>query len=121
MTLFANHATMNINTHRGLHPKKCPVTMLTTPKRPHLVAGLPPTAGVQQHFHTAEQVLYTQLTTTSMGVLNDVRHAFMIVAKGAGRPAWVRGELAGVAAASVDTRCTEQQEQLQQLFTASTQ
>jgi hypothetical protein len=46
-----------------------------------------------------------------MGALNDVRHAFMIAAKGAGRPVWVGGDLAGVAAAIVDACSAEQQEQ----------
>ncbi|KAJ7888948.1 hypothetical protein B0H14DRAFT_3429922 [Mycena olivaceomarginata] len=117
-----------------------PATTPTTPKRPHLVAALPPSApttpqiqrtaqelflspplfarvvgshehadsddggadgrlnraaGVWQHFHAAEQALYAQLATTPVGALNDVWRAFMIAAKGAGRPAWVRGELAG--------------------------
>jgi hypothetical protein len=76
---------------------------------------------VRQHFHAAEQALYTQLATTSVGALNDVQRTFMIVAKGAGHPAWVGGELAGIAAAGVDARGAERQEQLQQLFTASTQ
>jgi hypothetical protein len=62
---------------------------------------------VWQHFHAVEQVLYTQLAMSSMGALNDMRHAFMIVAKGVGRPAWVGGELAGVTAASVDARSAE--------------
>jgi hypothetical protein len=75
---------------------------------------------VRQHFHTAEQALYTQLATTSV-TLNDVWRAFMIMAKGAGRPVWVGGELAGVAAAGVDARGAERQEQLQQLFTVLTQ
>ncbi|KAJ7694462.1 hypothetical protein B0H14DRAFT_3530696 [Mycena olivaceomarginata] len=64
--------------------------------------------GVWQHFHAAEQALYAQLATTPVGALNDVWRAFMIAAKGAGRPAWVRGELAGLTVASVNAR----QEQL---------
>jgi hypothetical protein len=63
-------------------------------------------ASLRQHSHAAEQALYAQLTTMPMGVLNDVWHAFMIAAKGAGR-----GELAGVAA-GVDTCGAERQEQL---------
>ncbi|KAJ7804846.1 hypothetical protein B0H14DRAFT_3773461 [Mycena olivaceomarginata] len=69
-------------------------------------------AGVWQHFHTAEQALYAQLATTPVGALNDVWRTFMIAAKGAGRPAWVGGELAGLAAAGVNARSAEQQEQL---------
>ncbi|KAJ7826606.1 hypothetical protein B0H14DRAFT_3874003 [Mycena olivaceomarginata] len=85
-------------------------------------------ASLRQHSHTAEQALYAQLATTPVVALNDVRHAFMIVAKGAGRPARVGGKLAGVAAAGVDACGAERQEQVhvivfsaKQLFTASTQ
>ncbi|KAJ7690461.1 hypothetical protein B0H14DRAFT_3665669 [Mycena olivaceomarginata] len=73
-------------------------------------------AGVWQHFHATEQVLYAQLATTPVGVLNDVWRTFMIAAKGAGRPAWVGGELAGLAAAGVNARSAERQEQLRVIF-----
>jgi hypothetical protein len=64
------------------------------------------------HSHAAEQVLYAQLVTMPVGALNDVRHAFMIAAKGAGRPVLVGGKLAGIAATGVDARSAERQEQL---------
>jgi hypothetical protein len=67
---------------------------------------------VWQYFHAVEQALYTQLAMTPMGALNDVWRAFMIAAKGAGRPAWVGGELAGLAAAGVNACGAERQEQL---------
>jgi hypothetical protein len=67
---------------------------------------------VWQHFHAAEQVLYAQLAMTPVGALNDVWRVFMIAAKGSGHPAWVGSELAGLAAASVNVRGAERQEQL---------
>jgi hypothetical protein len=69
-------------------------------------------ASLRQHSHAAEQALYVQLATTPMGALNDVRRAFMIAAKGTGRPARVGGELAGITAAGVDARGAKRQEQL---------
>ncbi|KAJ7799194.1 hypothetical protein B0H14DRAFT_3491840 [Mycena olivaceomarginata] len=111
-------------------------------KTPAFGVNLPPTrstlapmgdsvkllASLRQHSHAAEQALYAQLATTPVGALNDVRHAFMIAAKGTGRPARVGGELAGIAVAGVDACSAEQQEQVRvivfsakQLFTASTQ
>jgi hypothetical protein len=62
---------------------------------------------LRQHSHAAEQALYAQLATPPVGALNDVRHAFMIAAKGTSRPARVGGELAGVTAVGVDTRSAE--------------
>jgi hypothetical protein len=59
-----------------------------------------------------EQALYAQLATMPVGALNNVWHAFMIAAKVAGRPAWVGSELAGLAAAGVNVRGAERQEQL---------
>ncbi|KAJ7323165.1 hypothetical protein DFH08DRAFT_1029411 [Mycena albidolilacea] len=38
-----------------------------------------------RHSYAAEQALYAQLAMTPVGALNDMRHAFMIAAKGAGR------------------------------------
>ncbi|KAJ7351397.1 hypothetical protein DFH08DRAFT_957711 [Mycena albidolilacea] len=69
-------------------------------------------ASLRQHSHTVEQALYPQLATTPVGALNNVRRAFIIAAKGAGRPARVGGELAGLAAAGVDAHGVERQEQL---------
>jgi hypothetical protein len=67
---------------------------------------------VWQHFHAAEQALYAQLATTPVGALNDMWRVFMITAKGAGRPAWFGGELAGLAAAGVNACGAERREQL---------
>ncbi|KAJ7249724.1 hypothetical protein B0H12DRAFT_1121540 [Mycena haematopus] len=63
---------------------------------------LPPTGdslelltSLRQHFHGAEQALYAQLAQTPVSVLNDVRRAFLVTAKGAERrlAAWQKKHL----------------------------
>ncbi|KAJ7880804.1 hypothetical protein B0H14DRAFT_3434360 [Mycena olivaceomarginata] len=146
MTLFANHATMNINAGCGLRlipsrPQEMPSDNADNTQRAHDTADLahgagallvpspaspPPFAPASLDPMNTPTVSMVAPTGNSIKLLvcgstsmlqsrRCTRSSVRVVQRGSG------GELAGIAAAGFDARSAERQEQLQQLFTASTQ
>ncbi|KAJ7340783.1 hypothetical protein DFH08DRAFT_963637 [Mycena albidolilacea] len=122
------------SSHHAEHQRSPPTTP-TTPKRPHLIAALPPSAPTTPQIQRTAQEFFLSpplfvralsdpTNTPTVTTVAPTGDSIELLAcgntstprsrrsKGAGRPAWVGGELAGLTAAGVNARGAERQEQL---------